>query len=64
MNITIKINTDNDAFKDSETDEVKRILKKFCRDKLDWFDDDKFDDGYYHRLVDVNGNMVGHVTTE
>ena len=60
MNITITINTDNDAFEDL-TGEVARILHD-AADKIDgnsWFDA-----GYSFPLYDYNGNEVGYVSVK
>jgi hypothetical protein len=56
-NLTITINTDNDAFKESEGGEVARILHEIA----DEFAPDYLlnPDGESGTLKDTNGNKVG-----
>ena len=60
MNITIKINTDNDAFSQNMNYETSRILdilvKKLHRDEID------IHIGEYVKLYDFNGNHIGDFT--
>ncbi len=61
MNITITINTDNDAFANDPSGEVSRILKRLIADiKTEWFLQLVGDS----KLFDINGNTVGKVTIE
>jgi len=57
MNITITLNTENDAFDKSEGREVSRILHKLA----DEFEADYLlnPDGESGSLRDINGNTVG-----
>lgn len=59
MNITITINTDNDAFQESMNYETSRILevlvKKLRRDEID------IHVGETASLLDINGNKVGKI---
>lgn len=55
MNITITINTDNDAFTDRAGSEVARILNNLAKQVNDWPGVNEFSIG----LRDINGNKVG-----
>lgn len=58
MQVTIKINTDNDAFTDNMNGETARILetiaKKLNRDEYD------VHTGEHRALFDSNGNAIGY----
>ncbi len=60
MDITIKINTDNEAFTDNISGEVARILRDVAN-KLETAD---LTEPYDARLtlLDINGNTCGKVT--
>lgn len=53
MNITITINTDNEAFQPDADLEIARILERLAKE---WY---SVGDGY--KLRDYNGNTVGKV---
>ncbi len=65
MNITITINTDNDAFQPRPTLEVIRILETLAQDLRDehgtGFD---MQTGELRRLRDANGNTCGLVKVQ
>jgi len=56
-NITININTENDAFMKQGAAEVGRILIELAEEIHD------NNAVRSHALFDVNGNTVGHITT-
>ena len=58
MNITITINTDNDAFYMQETIEVARILRDLAR-RIEG--NEHFSAGHWQPISDYNGNEVGQV---
>jgi len=57
MKLDIHIELDNDAFADSPTDEIRRILKEVC-DRITY---DSYKAGYHKNIFDINGNTVGSV---
>jgi len=57
MDITIKINTDNDAFKGNYRREVVRILRELIS-RIQVFE------LYSHAIMDTNGNKVGELTVD
>ena len=66
MNLTIKINTDNDAFADENLGfEISRILKNYANVVESVIDPDTSWE-LETKLRDINGNTVGQVkfTTE
>lgn len=56
MTITIRLKTDNAAFADDKSHEVRRILREWLRDV------DEARGDLEQTLIDVNGNRVGSVT--
>ena len=58
MNITINIDTDNDAFQESMNDETARILESLAR-KLRRWDEINIHPGECVYLQDNNGNGCG-----
>ena len=61
MNITITINTDNDAFYMQETAEVARILEDLAM-RLNGHPN--FSPGLSFPLRDYNGNEVGYISVK
>ena len=65
MNITITINTDNDAFSRDCRREVARILHELA-DRVNGIRNGGStiycDPGDTHKVRDINGNTVGEVT--
>ncbi len=68
MNITITINTDNEAFADGPETEVARILANYARQLADGLTNVELAscltsaNGVRTTLRDINGNTVGQVT--
>jgi hypothetical protein len=60
MDLTIKINLDNDAFGQDPGWEVQRILARLVKDLGNW----TLADLNKSNLRDVNGNIVGRVSVK
>jgi len=58
MDITIKINMDNDAFGDNPALELARILKKMSENIC------VVHGGMKEKIIDINGNTCGKVTVK
>ena len=56
MNITIKINTDNDAFREDAMGEVAGVLRGLALRAEDGMLDD------HPEILDINGNSCGTVS--
>lgn len=59
-NITVTINTANDAFKGCAVHEIERCLMSAARK----IKEDGLTDGAIRKLLDTNGNTVGLVSIE
>lgn len=57
MELTIKINMENDAFKDNNVNEVTRILNDYCK-KISR--GGELLEGDTEKLIDSNGNSIGY----
>ena len=56
MTLNIQLRSDNEAFSPDAAPEVARILRELA----DKFDNEATNSGRVFRVLDVNGNEVGH----